>query len=204
MPYRPEHKAQTRARIVECARRLYNRRGFSDVSIDEVMAEAGLTRGGFYNHFKTKEELFAEAVTSYITCGPGERWEGIEFDAGATGRVFARQIVNAYLSRQHLDDVDSHCPMIALPSDAARAGPVMRQTYQRLLQGMVGMIETGLDRDDEASRGKALAIVALCVGGMVLARTVDDPVFAGEIREAARAAALEAGAFDDPVGDKAA
>jgi AcrR family transcriptional regulator len=168
------------------------------------MAAAGLTRGGFYNHFKTKEELFAEAVTSFIKCRPDERWDGVEFDASATGQVFARQVVNAYLSRQHLDDIDSHCPMIALPSDAARAGPVMRQTYQRLLRGMVGMIESGLDGDDEASRQKALTIVALCVGGMVLARTVDDPLLAGEIREAARAAALNVGAFDEPAGDKAA
>jgi AcrR family transcriptional regulator len=204
MPYRPDHKSKTRARIVECARRLFNRRGFSDVSIDEVMAEAGLTRGGFYNHFKNKEELFAEAVASYATCPRDKRLNGVELDCDAPARVFAEQIVNAYLSPQHLDSIDNHCPMIALPSDAARAGPVLRQTYQRLLQGMIGLFEAGLDPEDEASRSKALAITALCVGGMVLARTVEDPELAREIREAARAAALESGAFDHSLGEKAA
>jgi TetR/AcrR family transcriptional repressor of nem operon len=204
MPYRPEHKAQTRARIVECARRLYNRRGFSDVSIDEVMAAAGLTRGGFYSHFKNKEELFAEAVACYAKCRPDQRWDGIEIDPDAPGRTFAHQVVNAYLSHQHLDDIESHCPMIALPSDAARAGPIMRQTYERLLKGLVGMFEAGFEADDEDRRRKALTIAALCVGGMVLARTVDDAAFASEIREAARAAALEVGGFDEKAESEAA
>jgi|SRR5690348_4583743 TetR/AcrR family transcriptional regulator, transcriptional repressor for nem operon len=63
MPYTPEHKARTRERIVESAQRLFNRHGFNGVSIDEIMADAGLTRGGFYNHFGTKDELYAEVVT---------------------------------------------------------------------------------------------------------------------------------------------
>jgi len=204
MPYRPEHKAETRARIVECARRLYNRRGFAEVSIDEVMAEAGLTRGGFYNHFNNKEELFAEAIASFANCRPNTMWEGIELDDTAPARTFARQIVNAYLSRQHLGEVDNHCPMIALPSDVARAGPTMRQTYQRLLRGMVGMIEKGVDPDSPEGHNKALTIAALCVGGMVLARTVDDSAFANEIREAARLAALDIGGFLNSAGEQAA
>ena len=70
MPYRPEHKEETRTRIIECARCLFNRHGFSEVSIEQVMAEAGLTRGGFYNHFRNKEELFCEAVKFYANCNP--------------------------------------------------------------------------------------------------------------------------------------
>ena len=60
MPYPPEHKKQTRERILRCAHQLFNRRGFTDVSIDEIMAAAGLTRGGFYHHFKTKEDLLLQ------------------------------------------------------------------------------------------------------------------------------------------------
>ncbi|EFO34445.1 TetR family transcriptional regulator [Roseibium sp. TrichSKD4] len=73
MPYSPEHKVRIRAQIVEKARILFNRRGFSEVSIDDIMAEVGLTRGGFYNHFKNKDEVYAEAIQSFLN-GRGKAW----------------------------------------------------------------------------------------------------------------------------------
>jgi AcrR family transcriptional regulator len=69
MRYRPEHKLKTRRQIIESARRLFNRKGFAEVSIDEVMENARLTRGGFYRHFKDKEELYAEAVRHFLNKG---------------------------------------------------------------------------------------------------------------------------------------
>jgi TetR/AcrR family transcriptional regulator, transcriptional repressor for nem operon len=184
MPYAPEHKEQTRARIVECARRMFNRHGFEAVSIDQIMAGAGLTRGGFYHHFANKEELYSEAIASYARCNP-------TLNFAAPARQIALQMVNAYLSRQHLEDLDRHCPMIALPSDVARAGPAVRRTYEMLLSGMVGLFERGVDPADGDARQAALALAALCVGGMVLARTLEDDDLAGAIREAARRVALE-------------
>jgi TetR/AcrR family transcriptional repressor of nem operon len=185
MPYRPEHKQETKARIVESARQLFNRRGFSEVSIDEIMAQAGLTRGGFYNHFDTKDELYCEAVQAYAQCNPTDRWDGVELDFSEAGQRLAQQFINAYLSGEHLDDVEGHCPMIALPSDIARAGPEVRGVYERLLKGMAAMIEGGVNSRVDA-RQTALAITALCIGSMVVARTVPDKAFAHEIREAAR------------------
>lgn len=85
MPYSTEHKAHTRARIVAAARRLFNHRGFGQVSIDEIMAEAGLTRGGFYNHFRRKDDLYAEAITHVLRCEPGT--------SGRPASVRARQLV---------------------------------------------------------------------------------------------------------------
>ena len=70
MPYTNEHKIRTRAKIVESARRLFNRHGFEQVSIERIMSDVGLTRGGFYNHFKSKDQLYAEAVASFSTCNP--------------------------------------------------------------------------------------------------------------------------------------
>ena len=197
MPYRPEHKVETRNRIVECARRLFNRRGFAEVSIDEIMASAGLTRGGFYNHFENKEELFGEAVASYARCNPAANRDGVELDIQAPAATLARQIVTAYLSARHLGDVESHCPMIALPSDVARAGPVVRAAYQRLLAGMIGIFELGLAPNGGRERERALALVALLVGGMVLARTIDDEGLRDELRDAARALALDVGGLGD-------
>jgi TetR/AcrR family transcriptional regulator, transcriptional repressor for nem operon len=186
MPYAPDHKEQTRARIVECARRMFNRRGFEAVSIDQIMTSAGLTRGGFYHHFANKEALYSEAIAGYVGCTQSAHF-------GAPARQIVLQMVNAYLSRAHLEDIDRHCPMIALPSDVARAGPVVRRTYEMLLGGMVDVFERGVDPTDGDPRQAALAIAALCVGGMVLARTIEDDALAAEIREAARLVALEVG-----------
>ncbi|MFC5741685.1 TetR/AcrR family transcriptional regulator [Dyella tabacisoli] len=198
MPYTTEHKQKTRDRIVECARELFNRKGFVSVSIDEIMGHAGLTRGGFYNHFKTKEDLFAEAVIAFQNFNPADRWEGLDFDPTRCGKAHAKQMIQAYLSRSHLDDIDGHCPMIALPSDAARASPRVKQAYFDLLVRMAGIFADGLpplDNPDDMPKEKAhqrgLALTALCVGGMVLARTFDDAAFRNEIREATQALALE-------------
>ncbi len=192
MPYTAEHKQKTRQRIVECARELFNRRGFADVSIDEIMQRAGLTRGGFYNHFKAKEELYAEALSIYLNFDPSHRWSGIEFDACACGAQAARQVASIYLSAEHLSDVEGHCPLIALPSDTARAGPRVRQAYSELIEHLAAMMAAGAEGRTEAqARERGLAITALCVGGMVLARTIDDPAFSEEIRRAALAQALE-------------
>ena len=190
MPYAPEHKERTRSRIVECARRMFNRHGFEAVSIDQIMANAGLTRGGFYHHFSNKEELYSEAIAGYAGCN------ATAMDFGAPAGRLVLQMVNAYLSRQHLEDVERHCPMIALPSDVARAGPVVRRTYERLLTGMVGLFEAGIEPADRDARQAALAMAALCVGGMVLARTLEDADLAEEIREAARALALDIAGLD--------
>jgi len=192
MPYTAEHKQKTRERIVESARELFNRRGFSDVSIDEIMRQAGLTRGGFYNHFKAKEELYAETVAAYMHFDPSQRWSGIEFDPDAKGTACAQQMVNIYLSTAHLEDVEGHCPLVALPADAARAGPQARMAYCKLAEHMVGMLSGGLEGcEGEEARKRGLAITALCVGGMVLARTIDDPAFVEEVRLAAREMALK-------------
>lgn len=197
MPYTTEHKAETRARIVDSARRLFNRHGLEQVSIDEIMAGAGLTRGGFYNHFDTKDELYVEAVTAVLECEPGEKLEEAGIDPRAAPEVVARQIVNAYLSRQHLADIDAQCPMIALPSDVARGGPAVRRAYGNVFSAMVAMFESSFGPGRDDSRMRALAVAALCAGGMVLARAVDDEALAEEVREAARIFALELGGWEE-------
>ncbi|MGI9452097.1 MAG: TetR/AcrR family transcriptional regulator, partial [Geminicoccaceae bacterium] len=123
MPYTQHHKRKTRSRIVESARILFNRHGFADVSIDQIMAEAGLTRGGFYNHFKNKEELFAEAVDSFLEGRGAQTRDEAGVDMSASGLAITRQMIEGYLSPKHLGDLDGQCPMIALPSDVARSNP---------------------------------------------------------------------------------
>ena len=190
MPYSPEHKAQTRQRIVEHARVLFNRVGFAEVTIDDIMSGVGLTRGGFYNHFKTKDELYAEAVNSFLN-GRGKTWRdeaGVDPINGGPETV--RAMLDSYLSSDHLGDIDGQCPMIALPSDVARSTPEARSAYQNLLQAMSWLFEHNLPPNQGNRRETALALSALCVGGMVLSRTIDDADLAEQVRDAARTTAL--------------
>ena len=191
MPYSAEHKAKSRAEIVESARVLFNRHGFQDVTIDMVMEKAGLTRGGFYNHFKSKEALYQAAVSSFLM-GRGAEWRkdaGVD-PANPTDEM-TRQMIESYLSVDHFGDLDGQCPMIALPSDIARSNPQVQAAYQQLLNAMVGMFENGLAATPDQARQKALSLAALCVGGMVLARTLPDSSLASEVRIAAQKTAVE-------------
>jgi AcrR family transcriptional regulator len=195
MPYPPEHRKETRARIIRSAQALFNRRGFTSVSIDEVMEHAGLTRGGFYNHFRTKSELYAEAVALALAVTPWSRWDGVTVDFAA--RDAARQVVNAYLSREHFDDVEGSCPMVTLPGDVARSGKVVRRSFEGVFKSMAGLFEESLKREGRADRQCALAIAGICVGGMVVARSVESAELADAIRTAARNTALQLGAWNE-------
>jgi len=211
MPLSPKHKLKTRAKIIEASRILFNRHGFEGVTIEMIMGTAGLTRGGFYNHFKNKEALYSEAVSSFLM-GRGLKWRT---DAGIDPKHLnpeaAKRMLQSYLSAAHLADIDSQCPMIALPSDVARSSPEVQSAYQDLLEGMVWLFETSMEQQsaqtgnqtgnqkrDQASnqinnqaRQSALTLSALCVGGMVLARTLPNSPLAEEIRAAAQRSATE-------------
>ena len=110
---------------------LFNRKGFTEVSIDEVMENAGLTRGGFYRHFRDKEELYAEAVRHFLRKEVPERWQKGPAKR-MPGRAFARSVVDAYLSRDHLEDVEGSCPLIALSSDTARISGGVKAAYREV------------------------------------------------------------------------
>jgi len=193
VPYPVGHREQTRQRILRSAQALFNRHGFDAVSIDDVMARAGLTRGGFYSYFETKDDLYAQAVALAVTDHPVKRWGDATVDLPA--RDAARQIVRAYLSKQHLDDIEGSCPMVALPTDVSRSGPKVRRAFEEVFKGMVAVIERGLDRHGRGERDRALAVAALSVGGMVVARSVLDGDLANALRAAATKFALQLGAW---------
>ncbi len=196
MPYSKQHKLQVRARIIDTARVLFNRFGFEKVTIDQVMQKSGLTRGGFYNHFSNKEELFKEAVAGFLM-GRGAQWRAeAGIDVTKLDQQAAQQMVDSYLSDEHLGDLDGQCPMIALPSDVARANPDVQDSYQKLLEGMVFLFETSMAQlpkqtSKDHHRQKALSLAALCVGGMILARTLPDSELAREVKHAAHQKATE-------------
>ena len=197
MPYTAEHKQETRTRIIKSARRLFNRNGFAEVTIGEIMSEAGLTHGGFYKHFAAKEDLYQVAVLEFIRSDTPEPWQEKHVDPKANGAALARMILDAYLSRDHVDEREASCPMIALPSDVARGNPAVKGAFREVMEMMVGAFQANLPPENgRSSRERAVALVALAVGGMVLARAVDDQPLSDEIRDAARNQAFDTCGWD--------
>jgi AcrR family transcriptional regulator len=194
MPYPAGHRDETRGKIVASARRLFNRHGFDGVSVDEIMAGAGLTRGGFYSYFDSKSDLYAEVLGCFFTDPEWKScWDGVNVDL-ASAEV-GPQVVRAYLSRQHFEDVENSCPMVALPSDVTRSGESAKAAFEAVFQAMVGVLERGIGSDVSDRRRTAQALAALCVGGMVVARAMRDRASADELRAACMGVALEMGGW---------
>jgi TetR/AcrR family transcriptional regulator, transcriptional repressor for nem operon len=189
MPYSPDHKKSTRQRILKTAARLFNQKGFSEASIEGIMSAAGLTHGGFYRHFNSKDELYAEAVRNFLHPDVQEPWQKPRPALCDPKVSFARYVVDAYLSREHLDDVDGSCPLIGIPSDVARSSPAVKAAYREVAESMIRLFEANLN--GPRTREQALVLTALCVGGMVLARGIDDQHLADDIRNAAHKQALK-------------
>ena len=187
MPYSPKHKRDTREKILESARRLFNRKGYSGVSIEEIMSDAGLTHGGFYRHFSGKDELYAAAVRQFLCKKTPAAWQKRR-EPSAVTKPRAQRIVDAYFSREHFDDRDGCCPLLGTASDVQRGGEAVKAAYQEVVEQMVKVFEDHLN--EPRARERALALVALCVGGMVLARNVGDPDLADDFRRAAHAEVL--------------
>ena len=187
MASQPHHREQVRQRIIQSALQLFNRHGFTAASIDDIMAGAGMTRGGFYSYFQSKSELYAEAISCFVS----EKLEGNAAEENAPDR--AAKLVRDYLSLDHVEDVDASCPLIGLPSDVSRNDQSVREAQESALRMMIEIFEHGMMPSAQQARQRALALTSLCVGGMVLARAIEDRSLADELREAAMAIALKLG-----------
>ena len=194
MPYPVGHRAAMRKRIIDSARRLFKRHGFECVSLNQIMAGAGLTHGVFYSYFKSKSDLYAEVLGCFFT-DPEWRncWEGVHVDLSSTD--VGPQVVRAYLSRQHFEDVENSCPMVALPTDVARGGVSAKRAFETVFKAMVSVLERSLTRKSRRRRTTAQCIAALSIGGMVVARTMVDRALADELRAACLSVALELGGW---------
>jgi TetR/AcrR family transcriptional repressor of nem operon len=182
MPYPTGHRPEVRGKIIQSARRLFNRHGFDCVSLDQIMSGANLTRGGFYNYFDSTDP-------AWKSC-----WEGVEVDLASTEA--GRQVVRAYLSRQHFEDVENSCPMVALPTDVTRSGKSAKHAFETVFSAMVTVLERSLKQRRKAPAARAQAIAALCVGGMIVARALQDRSHADRLRDACMSIALELGGWE--------
>jgi TetR/AcrR family transcriptional repressor of nem operon len=194
MPYPAGHRSEIRTRIVQSARRLFNRNGFEGVSLKQIMAGAGLTHGGFYSYFRSKSELYVEVLGCFFTDPEWKNcWEGVAVDLSSSD--VGAQVVRAYLSLQHFEDVENSCPMTALPTDVARSSAATKRAFETVFRAMVSVLERSAIRNGSGRREKAQAAAALCVGGMVVARAMADRAYADELRDACMDVALELGGW---------
>lgn len=172
-----EKAAENRERILVAAARLFRERGIS-VGVDEVATEAGLTHGSLYSQFGSKERLAAEALR-HALAGSAAKYAGVE-----TLAEYARR----YLSARHRDLPGSGCAVAALGCDVPRQGGPMRKAFTEGLQRMVERLSRLKHRKMRRSHeDEALAIAATLVGGIVLARAVDDADLSDRILAACRA-----------------
>lgn len=201
MPYPARHRVKVKKSIIDSARRLFNRYGFDNVSISQIMEGAHLTHGGFYSYFKSKSDLYSEVLGCFFTDPDWKNcWKGVHVDLSSTD--VGTQVVRAYLSRQHFENVENSCPLVALPSYVARSGKDVKRAFETVFKAMVSVLERSLYDKNRSSGARAQAIAALCVGGMVVARSVVDRAVADELRDACLAIALELGGWDKPTNPK--
>jgi len=184
--YPAAETAEKHARILDAAARAYRRRGFSGVSVGEIMKATGLTHGPFYNHFSSKEALIAETL-GHISNSTVELTDA--FEKSERGK---ENFVRAYLSEDHCSDPGNGCLMATLGAEVARE-PAFKPTFTRHVTGIVArMVERFPWSSKQNARKEALRTLAAMVGAVVLARAVDDQELATEILDEVAADLLKA------------
>lgn len=187
MRYPLGHKQQTSQRILRAAGRLFRKHGYAATGVDAVMASADLTAGAFYSHFRSKEDLLAETLDAVFENAKNDRPEKLNT---LHGREWLRAFASFYLSVEHRDAVDRGCPMPALAAEVARVGGKPRAVFEHHLQRVIDSVAQQFDQV-APDRERAIATVAMCLGGVMLARAVKDETLSREILDACREAAIE-------------
>jgi TetR/AcrR family transcriptional repressor of nem operon len=211
MPYAPTHKPKTRIRIVNAASAQFKKHGFENVTIDQVMAAAGLTRGGFYAHFKNKEDLFVACVENGMSLLSSPVLAELR-KAEQQGKDWVTSFAELYLSQVHIQNPDLGCALPTLSSEVSRSGDQARAAFSKLVDQASGRLGWKLAKEDgvpgmdkpvpvegEAElpdlpvsyRQEATSMLAMMVGAVVLSRAVDESA-AEEILAATRNTILEA------------
>ena len=172
MPWPKEHKAQTRERIVEAAASAFREAGVSQVGVADVMRRAGLTHGGFYAHFDSKDDLLAEALP-HATLDSRANLDRLQ-GAAPKGLLGA---ANAYLSPEHMSHPEMGCPIAALGPELTRSAPSVRQSLAREIRNRLDQLAALLPprTPSERRRQEAAGALACMVGGIILARGMKQP-----------------------------
>lgn len=175
-------KEATHERIVEAAARAIRRSGYDGTGVADIMKDAGLTHGGFYAHFASREAMLAEAADR---AGAEANAASARIAADAPPQEALQALVRAYLSKAHLDNPDKGCPVAALGSEMPRQAPEVRRAATRRIKEMIDLVaRQSPDWGKPGAHERALVTVSTMVGALVLARAVDDPRLSNAVRSA--------------------
>ena len=176
-------KEETNERLVEVAARAIRRHGYAGVGVADVMKEAGLTHGGFYAHFDSREAMLAEAADR---AGADSVAALEQLVASAHPQDAFRTLLKAYLSRAHVERTETGCPVAALGSEMPRQAPEVRRASTRRIKEMIDLVGRHSPYwGQPGAHERALVTTATMVGALVLARAVDDPKLSDSMLEAA-------------------
>lgn len=176
-------KEATHDRIVEVAARAIRRSGYNGTGVADIMKEAGLTHGGFYAHFSSREAMLAEAAERAGS-------EGVvmmeRIAASLPPQTALQAMMRAYLSKEHLEGIETGCAVAALGSEMPRQVPEVRRAATRRIKEMIDLVaRQSPDWGQPGAHERALFTVATMVGALVLARAVDEPRLSDGLRAAA-------------------
>lgn len=187
-----EQAALNRERVVDVAARLFREKGYDGIGVADLMKNAGLTHGGFYGHFASKEDLMIEACQHALNTS----LDGWRAKVASDPQRALPAIIDSYLTARHRDQPGGGCPAAAMGADVARmspgARPAFTQATRRQFALLEGLLPDGApDGTPERRRQQAIATFAAMVGAMVLARAIDDEALSMEILDAVKAQLLQ-------------
>lgn len=185
MRYSESHKAETHQKLLKIASRALREKGPDGLAVAEVMKEAGLTHGGFYAHFKSKDALLAETLTSIFMRA------GVNIDKmtyGLPPRHALATYVDFYVSPRHRDNPSTGCPITAINSDMPRQSKQFRATFDMGVKSLVGRIANWLAASGHSEpEALAASVLSAMAGAVAVSRAVSDKSLSDEMLEAARA-----------------
>jgi AcrR family transcriptional regulator len=175
-------KDVTHKRIVGAAARAIRRTGYNGTGVADIMKDVGLTHGGFYAHFASREAMLAEAADQ---AGAETVATLTRIAAAAPPQQALRSMIQAYLSKEHLEEVETGCPVAALGSEMPRQARKVRRAATRRIKEVIDVVARhSPGKGAPGAYEHALVTVATMVGALVLARAVDDPKLSKALREA--------------------
>jgi AcrR family transcriptional regulator len=178
----PSRKEATHERIVLAAARAIRRSGYSGTGVADIMKDVGLTHGGFYAHFASREEMLAEAADQ---AGAESVASLTRVAAAAPPKEALRSMIQAYLSKEHVKDAESGCPVAALGSEMPRQAAKVRRAATRRIKDVIDVVARhSSDPGAPGAYERSLVTVATMVGALVLARAVNDPKLSEDLRQA--------------------
>ncbi|HCE5827413.1 TPA: TetR/AcrR family transcriptional regulator [Pseudomonas aeruginosa] len=175
-------KDATHERIVEAAARAIRRSGYNGTGVADIMKSAGLTHGGFYAHFSSRDAMLAEAADR---AGSEAVALANEVAGSVPQQMSLDRLVRSYLSQEHMDDIETGCPIAALGSEMPRQAPQVRHAATRRIKEMIDVVARQMrNQDSDDAHKEALVTLSTMVGALILARAIDDPGLSATLLDA--------------------